>query len=125
MRTTVTTLLGAVAAGFEGDADEAVAAFAEDASFQDAPGEPVLTGREAILEHFMAYGGRRERFVRGRVLVDGDTVAVEYGVAFRADAHAYAQRGVAVLVVHDGQIADWKGVWAETDEDLSSWGEQQ
>lgn len=122
MRETLDSVLACVAAGFEGDPEEAAEAFTEDAVFSDNPGEALLEGRPAILEHFAAYGGRRERFHRGRVLVDGDRAALEYAVVFRADAHAYAHRGVAVLVLRDGRVADWRGVWVETAEDLSAWG---
>jgi hypothetical protein len=114
--------LEAVAAGFEGHAEAAVEAFAEDATLQDRPGETVLRGREELLAHFMAYGGRRERFLPGRILVDLPHAAVEYAVVYRADAHAYGQRGVAVLTLAGAQIMDWRGVWVETEEDFSAWG---
>jgi ketosteroid isomerase-like protein len=116
-------LLDAVAAGFEGDADAAAEAFTDDAVLADTPGGDRLRGRDEILAWFLAFGGRRERFLRGEVVREGDRAAVSYAVAFRADAHAYGQRGMALLHLADGLIASWTGVWVETDEDLSTWGE--
>ncbi|HUH06552.1 MAG TPA: nuclear transport factor 2 family protein [Egibacteraceae bacterium] len=122
MTDTLGRLLTMVGAGFEGDADEAADAFAGDAVFVDQPGEPPLRGPDEIREHFLAFGGRRERFLVGEVVDAGDRAAVEYAVAFRADAHAYGQRGVALIRLRDGLIASWRAVWVETDEDLSHWG---
>jgi hypothetical protein len=121
--TDVIPLLDAIAAGFEGDADTAAEAFTEDGVLEDTPGGDRLEGRDEILRWFLAFGGRRERFLRGEVVQDGDRAAVSYAVAFRADAHAYGQRGMALLHLADGLIAAWSGVWVETDEDLSTWGE--
>lgn len=115
-------LLAAVAAGFEGDADAAAEAFAPDGVLEDTPGGDRLVGRDAITEWFLAFGGRRERFRLGEVVRDGDRAAVTYAVAFRADAHAYGQRGMALLRLGDEGIAAWHGVWVEVDEDLSTWG---
>jgi uncharacterized protein (TIGR02246 family) len=115
-------LLAAVAAGFEGDADAAAEAFAEDGVLVEQPGAEVLEGREAILGFFLAFGGRRERFLLDRVVRDGDRVAISYAVAFRADATAYGQQGMAMLDLADGAIAAWRGVWVETELDLSAWG---
>jgi ketosteroid isomerase-like protein len=115
-------VLAAVAAGFEGDADRAAEAFAEDAVLEDTPGGDVLHGREEILAWFLAFGGRRERFLPGEVVREGDRAAIAFALAFRADAHAYGQRGMALLHLSDGLISSWRGVWVETDEDLSSWG---
>jgi ketosteroid isomerase-like protein len=120
--TDLDALLADVAAGFEGDADAAVGAFADDAILHDTPGGEVLEGREAILGYFLAFGGRRERFLLEDVVRDGDRAAIAYAVAFRADAHAYGQRGMALLHLAEGRIACWRGVWVETDEDLSTWG---
>jgi ketosteroid isomerase-like protein len=119
----LTALLGAVGAGFEGDADTAAEAFTDDGVLADTPGGDVLEGRDAILSWFLAFGGRRERFVLGDVVRQGDRAAISYAVAFRADAHAYGQRGMAMLHLRDGLIASWRGVWVETDEDLSAWGQ--
>jgi hypothetical protein len=121
--TDLEALLAAVGAGFEGDADTAAEAFADDALLEDTPGGDRLRGREAILQFFLAFGGRRERFLLGEVLRDGERAAITYAVAFRADAHAYGQRGMALLDLADGLIASWRGVWVETDEDLSTWGD--
>jgi ketosteroid isomerase-like protein len=115
-------LIAAIAAGFEGDADAAAAAFTEDATFRDTAGAEELEGRAEILEYFLAFGGRRERFMLREVMADGDRAALSFVVAFRADAHAYGQRTMAMLTLREGRIARWDGVWAETDEDLSAWG---
>lgn len=109
-------------AGFEGDVDTAAEAFTADAVLQDSPAEPVLRGREAIEEFFLAFGGRRERFLLGEVVAEGDRAAITYAVAFRADASAYGQRGMALLRRQGTQLSAWEGVWVETDEDLSTWG---
>lgn len=114
-------LLAAVGRGYEGDADEAAEAFADDAELTDLPGTEPLRGRGEILGHFLAFGGRRERFALGDVVADGDRAAVEFTVAFRADAHAYAQHGIALVTLRDGRIGSWRGVWVETEEDLSAW----
>jgi hypothetical protein len=114
-------LLAGVGAGFEGDADAAAEAFTEDATFLDTPGGDDLVGREEILQHFLAFGGRRERFLLGAVVREGARAAISYAVAFRADAHAYGQRGMALLRLSGGLIAAWDGVWVETDEDLTTW----
>lgn len=116
-------LLAAVGSGFEGDADAAAEAFTDDAVLEDTPGGDRLEGRDEILSYFLAFGGRRERFLLGDVVREGDRAAVAYAVAFRADAHAYGQRGMAMLRLADGLIASWRGVWVETDEDLSAWGD--
>jgi ketosteroid isomerase-like protein len=115
-------LLAQIAAGFEGDAEAAAEAFTEDAVLRDTPGGDELRGREEILQHFLAFGGRRERFLLGSVIEQGHRAAITYAVAFRADAHAYGQRGMAMLTRREGLIAEWDGVWVETDEDLSTWG---
>lgn len=116
-------LLAGVARAHEGDADAAEEVFADDAVFQDRPGEPVLEGPAEIVGHFLAFGGRRERFLLHRAVREGAHAAVEFALVFRADAHAYAQRGMAMLTLEEGRIAEWRGVWTETsEEDLASWG---
>jgi hypothetical protein len=120
--TDLDVLLAQVGAGFEGDADAAAEAFTPDAVFRDTPGGEELQTREDILGHFLAFGGRRERFLLDAVVREGDRAAISYAVAYRADAHAYGQRGMAMLRLEDGLIAEWSGVWVETDEDLSTWG---
>jgi ketosteroid isomerase-like protein len=121
MDAALSDLLRAVGEGFEGDADAAASAFHEDAVLVSA-GQPPLHGRDAITGWFQAFGGRRERFSVADVLRDGDRVAVEYAVAFRADAHAYARHGIALLRLRDGSISSWRGVEVEAEEDLSPWG---
>ena len=115
-------LLDAVAQAYEGDADHLAARCTDDVEFSDLPGEPTRHGPADVAEFFSAFGGRRERFLRGRVVREGDTATVEYAVAFRADAGAYGQQGIAVLGLRDGLLASWRGVWVETRVDLSSWG---
>lgn len=119
---TIEQLLDLVRRGFEGDAYEAAEAFTDDATFQDNADQPVLQGVDAIRDHLSAYGGRRERASVRAVVVSGDRVAVEVQVQFRADADAYAQRGLAIVEVRDGRIASWAGVWIETLESLDAWG---
>jgi ketosteroid isomerase-like protein len=119
----LSALLQAVAAGFEGDADAGAEAFADDGVLVDTPGGDRLEGADAILAYFLSFGGRRERFLLGEVVADGDRAAITYALAFRADAHAYGQRGMALLHLADGRIASWDGVWVEVDEDLSTWGD--
>jgi ketosteroid isomerase-like protein len=121
--TDLDALLAAVVSGFEGDADAAAEAFTADGTFEDTPGGERLEGQEAILGYFLAFGGRRERFLLGETVREGDRAAISFALAFRADAHAYGQRGMALLHLADGAIASWRGVWVETDEDLSTWGD--
>lgn len=115
-------LLADVAAGFEGDADRAVAAFTDDARLRDNVAEPWVEGEAELLAHFLAFGGRRERFAVEQVVADGDRAAVRYVLRFRSDAHAYAQHGTAWLALADGRIAEWDATWAEAETDLAAWG---
>ena len=114
-------VLAAVAAAFEGDADDLLGLCVTDVVFCELPGEPACHGVGETAEFFTAFGGRRERFLRGRVVADGDVAALEYAVAFRADAGAYGQHGMAMLELRDGLLASWHGVWVETRLDLTAW----
>lgn len=116
------SLLEQVRRGFEGDAWEAAAAFHDDATFRDNADQDVLRGADDIRDHFGAYGGRRERAEVSSLLDDGRRAAVAFTVRFRADADAYAQRGLAIVELRDGRIASWRGVWIETPETLDAWG---
>lgn len=114
-------LLETVAAGFTGDPDAGTEAFIEDASLRENADQPPLIGREDISAYFLAFGGRREQFEVAEVVREGDRAAVRYVLRFRADAHAYEQRGIAMLQLSDGRIASWDGVWVEVDADPGSW----
>jgi ketosteroid isomerase-like protein len=116
-------LLELVRRGFEGESFEAAEAFCDDATFRDNADRPTLRGRDEIVDHLSAYGGRRERASIGIAVHDGDRVAVEVSVRFQADSGAYAQRGLALVGLRDGRIASWDGVWIETADDPSRWAD--
>ena len=120
-RTRLDQLLADVAAGVGGDADRAVEAFTDDGRLRDGMDAPWATGEDELLAHFLAYGGRRERFEVVSVLLDGDRAAVRYVLRFRSDAHAYGQFGTAWLELGDGRIASWDAVWTEAETDLAAW----
>lgn len=114
-------LLSRLRAAFEGDPDVVFDIFTEDATLQDSPGEPVLEGQDEIFGHFSAYGARRERLTVDDVVDAGERLAFRYALHLRADAHQYAQRGIAILDLRVGRIERWRGVWVETEEDTSAW----
>jgi hypothetical protein len=116
-------LVALLTAAFEGDPYAVHDAFSDDATLQDTPGEPVSEGHDELVAHFAAYGGRRERFTVEDLVDAGDRLAIRYALRFRADAHAYAQRGVAILDLDAGRINRWRGVWVETEEDLAAWSD--
>ncbi|MEO2108736.1 MAG: nuclear transport factor 2 family protein [Actinomycetota bacterium] len=124
---TVEELRAAIEAAFAGDPDDAAELFADDAVLVDTVGEPPVEGQDAVLAHFLAYGGRREVAAVHDVWLAGDRGALSYTVWFRADSHAYGQHGRVLLtldapVEEDGRISRWDGVWVERDADLSPWG---
>ncbi|WP_108668421.1 nuclear transport factor 2 family protein [Euzebya rosea] len=124
---TVEELRAAMEAAFTGDPDDAAELFADDAVLVDIAGEPPVEGQDAILQHFLAYGGRREVAAVHDAWIAGDRGALSWTVWFRADAHAYGQHGRALLTFDaaaedGGLISRWDGVWVERDADLTPWG---
>lgn len=119
----IADLVALAVRGFEGEAEEALEAFTEDAELQEQPGEQVLRGHAELGGFFLDYGGRRARFEVRELLVDGDRAAIAWDLWFRSDSTAYGQHGMALLRVRDGLISSWRGVWTQTSgNDLSPWG---
>lgn len=116
-------LAAAVVAAFTGDPDDLAELLAEDVVLSEQPGEPPVEGRDAVMGHFLAYGGRREVAAVEDVFLTGVRGGLAYAVWFRADAHAYGQHGRVLLTLDaDGLITRWDGAWAERESDLSPWG---
>ncbi|CAN5468341.1 hypothetical protein BH23ACT9_BH23ACT9_01440 [soil metagenome] len=110
---------------FTGDPDDLVEeAIAADCVLVDQPGEAPVEGADAVLAHFMAYGGRREVAAVHDVFLSDDRGGLSYTVWFRADSHAYGQHGRVLLTLDPatGRITRWDGAWIELDSDLSPWG---
>jgi ketosteroid isomerase-like protein len=121
-RAVIEQLVALAGRGFEGDADEALEAFTDDAELQEQPGEPLLRGRADLEGFFLDYGGRRARFALRELVVEGDRAAVAYDLWFRSDSTAYGQHGMALLRLDGERIAAWRGVWVQiAGHDLSPW----
>lgn len=121
-RETTERLVALAGRGFEGDADEALEAFADDAELQEQPGEPLLRGHAELEGFFLDYGGRRARFALRELVVEGDRAAVAFDLWFRSDSTAYGQHGMALLRLDGERIVSWRGVWVQTaGHDLSPW----
>jgi len=121
-RSRIAELAALAGRGFEGEAEDAVEAFTDDAELQDQPGEELVSGRPALEGFFLDYAGRRARFALREVVADGDRAAVAYDLWFRSDSTAYGQHGMALLRLRDDRIASWRGVWVQTaGHDLSPW----
>ncbi len=117
-------LLDAIEAGHTGDADAAVAVFAEAGRLRGNADEDWVNGESELLPHFLAYGGRREVFQIDEVLADDERAAVRFTLAFRADAHQYGQVGTAWITTDDaGKITTYDATWVEIEIDLAVWDE--
>ncbi len=121
---TAEELAALVVEAFTGDPDDLAEAFADDGVLLDQPGEDAITGRDAVLDHFLAYGGgRREVAAVHDVFIAGDRGGLSYSVWYRADSHAFGQHGRVLLTLDaDGAITRWDGAWVEQGSDLSPWG---
>lgn len=116
-------LAAAVVAAFTGDPDDLVELLADDVVLVEQPGEPPVEGPDAVMAHFLAYGGRREVARVDDAFLAGGRGGLAYAVWFRADAHAYGQHGRVLLTLDDdGLITRWDGAWTELESDLSPWG---
>ncbi len=105
------TLQSLIDAWRSGDALRAAAHFALDAQYAEA-GRSVLTGRDAVLEHFTRFfrDGPRWRFEVDDVLVDGDRACIAYHFALEGEAGIWRERAGCAMVRFDqsGAIAGWR-----------------
>ena len=109
-------VLASLVAAHEGDADAADDAFAPDAVLIDDGME--LRGLDEIRNHFLAFGGRREKFE----ITDVQPGQIQWRLHYRADASAFVQEGSARVVMTDGRIARWDSDWVERETGLDAWG---
>ena len=118
MRQTVVpeAVLAALTAAHQGDADAVDGAFTADAVMDDDG--LVLQGIDEIRNHFLAFGGRREKFE----ITDVQTGHIHWRLHYRADASAFVQEGTARVVISDGLIAQWDSAWEERETGLDAWG---
>jgi hypothetical protein len=104
-----------------GNADQGAEAFSADARWRDNAGEPWIEGQDAILEHFLALGGRREMWDPSEVVVEGNIALVRYRFAYQADSVAFAQQGWAKLGLGEDRLTSWDAIWTEVEIGHDAW----
>ena len=108
--TTTDLLENLITAWRAGDALRACAYFGDDAVYQEARHE-ALTGRDAILAHFVRFfrDGPLWRFEVDTTIVQGERAAVAYRFAVKGDGGRWRERaGCAIIRCERGLIAAWR-----------------
>lgn len=113
----------AVIRAMQGDIDAVDDAFTEDVVFVDTTSGEEFHGIDEVREVWAEMEGRRAIAEVRVVDATDDTAALHYVIRFRADAHQYAQRGVATCWLEAGLIRSWRSAWGEVEEDLGAWGD--
>lgn len=107
----------------QGDIDAVDDVFTDDVVFVDTTTEDEFHGIDEVRDVWAEMAGRRAIAEVEVVDVTDDAADLRFVIRFRADAHQYAQRGEAALLLHAGRIRSWRSAWGEVEEDLSVWGD--